>query len=242
MDWTEKYFDELYMKFILEQQKDEITEMQVNLITKFLKVNAYVLDAGCGIGRHSFNLSKRGFKVLGIDSSELYIKRANEILDSSQLTDIKFEVKDMREDLGFELFDAIINMWSSFGYFEDYANNKIIENFHRALRKSGILFIDIENRDYILKHFISETFKEKDGVFILERRNFNPITSVITTHRYFIIGGERKEYVRRLRMYTATEMINIAMKNNFTIEKIMGNYDGSKFNSESPRIILVCKK
>lgn len=242
MDWTEKYFDELYMKFILEQQKDEITEMQVDLIAKFLKSNAYILDAGCGIGRHSFSLSKRGFKVLGIDSSDLYIKRAKEILVSSQLTDIKFEVKDMREDLGFELFDAIINIWSSFGYFEDNVNNKIMENFYRALKKGGILFIDIENRDYILKHFISETFKEKEGIFILERRNFNPIKSVITTHRYFIVGSERKEYVRHLRMYTVTEMINITKENNFAIQKVMGNYDGSKFHSESPRIILVCRK
>ncbi|PMP84014.1 MAG: hypothetical protein C0175_00790, partial [Caldisericum exile] len=210
MDWTKDYFDDIYLKYFLLAQKEERTKEQVDFIEKFLEKDSYILDAGCGIGRHSIELAKRGYKVLGIDTSPIYIKVANETKSQLKLENASFDVMDMRE-LSFEnTFDAIINMWSSFGYFDDGTNEHILRLFFQALKKNGFLIIDIENRDYILKYFIRETFKEReDGIFILERRKFNPVTSVVSTHRYIVGPNIRKDYLRHIRIYSLTEMINI---------------------------------
>lgn len=242
MDWTKKYFDELYLKFFLETQKDEITQKQVDLISKFIKNGGYILDAGCGIGRHSIALAKCGFSVLGIDSSALYVEKAKEQASRIKTTNVEFKVLDMRQIQIQNQFDAVINIWSSFGYFDDETNARIIKNFHSSLKKDGVLILDVENRDYILKHFIYETFSEKENIFILERRKFNPLTSVISTHRYFLIQGEKREVIRHLRLYTATELINLLTENGFKIINIFGNYDKVKFNIDAQRIITIAQK
>lgn len=241
MEWIDSYFDELYMKYFLETQKEEVTEKQIELISRFLPDSGYILDAGCGIGRHSLALAKRGYRVLGIDFCPLYVQRATELSKEMNL-DLQFKVKDMRENLGEEMFDAIINLWSSFGYFDEKTNEQVIFNFSRALKKKGVLIIDVENRDYILKHFVYETFREKEDVLILERRKFNAVTSIVTTHRYFVFEKGRREYTRHLRIYTATELVNILHNAGLEVANLFGNYDGLGFHIESPRIIAVANK
>ncbi|MGC9171491.1 class I SAM-dependent methyltransferase [Caldisericum sp.] len=240
MDWTKDYFDDIYLKYFLLAQKEERTKEQVDFIEKFLEKDSYILDAGCGIGRHSIELAKRGYKVLGIDTSPIYIKVANETKSQLKLENALFDVMDMRE-LSFEnTFDAIINMWSSFGYFDDGTNEHILRLFFQALKKNGFLIIDIENRDYILKYFIRETFKEReDGIFILERRKFNPVTSVVSTHRYIVGPNIRKDYLRHIRIYSLTEMINIFKQVGFSKLEYYGNYNFEKFHVDSERILII---
>ncbi len=242
MDWTRQYFDEVYLKYFLEKQSEELTEKQVDFIVRFFANKSSLLDAGCGIGRHSVKLGERGFGVLGIDSSPLYIEIARKKIRERNLNSVKCEVLDLRE-LNFKnAFDGIISMWSSFGYFDDKTNEKILYSFYTALARNGKLIIDIENRDYILKYFIRETFREKDGVFIMERRRFHPLTSVITTHRYIVGKDIRKDYIRHIRVYSATEMINLFKYAGFTNVRVFGDYDFSKFSEHSKRIIIVGEK
>lgn len=243
MDWTKEYFDETYLKYFLLPQSEERTREQVDSIVKLIPKSGYLLDAGCGIGRHSIELARRGYKVLGIDTSALYVSIANDNAKKENLDNVEFRVMDMRE-LSFEdEFDAIVNLWSSFGYFDDETNNKILELFFKSLKSGGRLILDVENRDYILKYFIRETFKEKeDGVFILERRKFNPVTSVVSTHRYIIGPNLRKEYLRHIRIYSLTELINLLRHVGFKILDAFGNYNLEKFHIDSERIIIVGEK
>lgn len=139
-------------------------------------------------------------------------------------------------------FNGIINLWSSFGYFDDETNFNILKRFYTALIEDGIIVIDVENRDYILKNFVYETFKEKDKIFILERRKFNAINSVVSTHRYYIGKDFRKEYVRHIRIYSATEMINLFREAGLKETKLFGDYSGEEFHVSSKRIIISGKK
>ena len=243
MDWTKDYFDDVYLKYFLIPQGEERTKEQIDFISKFLPENGYILDAGCGIGRHSIELARRGFKVLGIDTNQKYLDLALEKAKALSLDNVNFSLMDMRNLNEEEMFDGVINLWSSFGYFDDDTNEEIIKNFLKAVHKNGKVIIDIENRDYILKFFVRETFKEKeDGIFILERRKFDPVTSVVNTHRYIIGNGLRKEYLRHIRIYSLTEMINIFRRAGFKEVEYFGNYNGEKFYTDSERIIIVGTK
>jgi SAM-dependent methyltransferase len=239
MDWTKDYFDDFYLKYFLQNQSSQVTKKQVNLIKDFLKPNTEILDAGCGIGRHSIKLAELGFNVLGIDSSHLYINLATKAAAEKNLQNVHFEVKDVRTIDYSEQFDGIISMWSSFGYFSDSVNYKVLENFYLALKKEGKVIIDVENRDYILKYFVRETFKEKDDIFILERRNFHALTSVVSTHRYILGKNYRRDYIRHIRIYSATEMINMFSRIGLKNIEVYGNYDKEKFSENSKRIIIV---
>jgi ubiquinone/menaquinone biosynthesis C-methylase UbiE len=243
VDWTKDYFDDVYLKYFLIPQSEERTKEQIAFVAKFLPENGYILDTGCGIGRHSIELAKRGFKVLGIDTNQKYLDIALEKAKALSLDNVTFALMDMRNLNEEEVFDGVINLWSSFGYFDDEANEEIVKNFYKVVHKNGKVIIDIENRDYILKFFIRETFKEKeDGVFILERRKFDPVTSIVTTHRYIIGNGLRKEYLRHIRIYSLTEMINIFKRAGFEEIEYFGNYNGEKFYTDSERIIIIGTK
>ncbi len=239
MDWTKDYFDEFYLNYFLRNQREDITDKQINLVKSLFKKGNTILDAGCGIGRHTIKLGELGFNVLGVDSSPLYIKIAKEKAESKKLSNVSFRVSDIR-DLNFsDEFDGVVSLWSSFGYFNDETNFKIVENFHKVLRIGGKLILDVENRDYILKYFVRETFKESGDTFILERRRFHPKESVVTTHRYIIGKDFRRDYVRHIRIYSATELINLFKRVGFKVSEVYGDYDFEKFSESSKRIIII---
>ncbi len=242
MDWSKEYFDELYLKYFLETQKEELTIEQVDFLEQFLVGKVDLLDAGCGIGRHSLVFAEHGHEVLGVDSSPLYIERANSLRLSRNLETVDFVVSDIREIGYLEMFDGILSLWSSFGYFDDETNFDILKRFHNALRKEGVLIVDVENKDYLLKYFIYETFNKKDDVFILERRKFNPITSVVTTHRYFVGRNIEREYLHNIRVYTATELVNLFKMIGLKNIRLFGDYSGEKFHINSQRIIIIGSK
>jgi ubiquinone/menaquinone biosynthesis C-methylase UbiE len=242
LEWTKDYFDELYLKYFLLTQDDKLTKNQVGFVEKFIKPGDKILDAGCGIGRHSILLAKDSFNVTGIDTSQVFLEEARKYAIIEGTKNCQFINLDMRE-LEFEgEFNGIINLWSSFGYFEDETNFNILKRFYASLTANGIIIIDIENRDYILKNFVYETFKEGDEIFILERRKFNPINSVISTHRYYIGKDFRKEYMRHIRIYSATEMINLFREAGLKEIKLFGDYSGEEFHVSSKRIIISGKK
>jgi ubiquinone/menaquinone biosynthesis C-methylase UbiE len=241
-DWTDDYFDEFYLKYFLLSQSDELTKVQVKFLENLVKPGGKLLDAGCGIGRHSILLAKDGFKVVGIDTSQIFLDEANKLLKSMEVENCEFKFLDMRKLEFKNEFDSVINLWSSFGYFDDGTNFEILTRFYRALKEEGVLIVDIENRDYILKNFIYETFKEKDNLFILERRKFDPITSIIKTHRYFIGENLRKDYLRYIRIYSATEIIHFFKEVGFKKIKVFGDYSGEEFSVSSKRIIISGEK
>ena len=182
MDWTKDYFDDVYLKYFLIPQGAERTKEQIDFISKFLPENGYILDTGCGIGRHSIELARRGFKVLGIDTNQKYLDLAFEKAKALSLDNVTFSLMDMRNLNEEEVFDGVINLWSSFGYFDDDTNEEIIKNFFKAVHKKGKVIVDIENRDYILKFFVREKLRRNDDVYFFSNR--------LTQSKQCIIAGK----------------------------------------------------
>ncbi len=226
------------MRYFLFPQNEALTRKQVNAVEKFFKKDNHLLDAGCGIGRHSILLAKDGFSVLGIDNVPLYIEKAKVAASSYHLPNAKFLQMDVRT-LSYEnTFDGVLSLWSSFGYFSDDINFSILRKFYKALKKGGKLIIDIENRDYILKYFVRDTFNRKGDIFIVERRKFHPLSSIVSTRRYIVGKDIYKEYLRDIRIYSATEIINLYKQIGFNRIQVFGNYELEKFTIDAKRIII----
>ena len=239
-DWFKFYFDDSYEDYILGEIPEELTEEQVRLIedTLDLKVGSKILDLCCGIGRHSIALAKKGYNVTAIDYSRSYIEKLKKRAEELNLSINALSI-DAREINFKEEFDAIIIMFVSFGYFNDIENEELLKKLALALKNGGKILIDLENRDYILKHFIREKWREKDYGLLLERHKFDPISSRQKTKRIIILNsGEKKETFRDIRLYSAHELIAIANNANLKVDKLYGDYDRTTFHINAPRLLF----
>jgi len=242
-EWFQDYFDSSYSELILDSIKEEFTNEQVSMLETLLelKPSDKVLDLFCGKGRHAIPLARKGFQVTAVDLVPEYIETIQNISEMEKLN-INTIVRDART-INFEKeFNKAYLMFTSFGYFSDAENLELLHTIHKSLKKSGLLLIDIENRDYIVKHFIHEKWREKDFGFLLERHKFFPLPSRQHTKRILVMkDGTTKESFRDLRLYSAHEIITLAKSANLELVKIVGDYDSRPFQINSPRIIAVFK-
>lgn len=243
-EWCKDYFDEWYGELILDTIPPEMTLQQTNLLIQLLALSPgkKVIDLGCGKGRHAIQLSKAGIQVTALDFSSHYLEALQERVLSEHLS-IDIVHQDMRTWEEKNTYDAAYLMFTSFGYFSDADNEKVIQHIASSLKPKGKFVIDIENRDYILKFFIHEKWREKENGILLERHKFFPLTSVLTTKRILLNrNGDQKESFRQYRLYSAHEILTLADKAGMTLTDSMGDYTGIPYQLNSPRMIFAFQK
>ncbi len=242
-DWTQDYFDDTYRRLFLETVDPMRTKCQVQQLLKLcpLLPGSSILDVGCGIGRHSIELASLGFKVTGVDANEQYVaicqERAAHLGASARF--IVADSRLMKLDM---LADMTLSLWSSFGYYGDPGDLQTLQKMSECTRRGGHIIVDVENRDYILKHFVSEEWHENGQDLVVERRRFDALESAVLTRRIVVNGSMRHEYRRVLHMYTVTELAILLERAELRARFWYGDYDGSRFGPESKRMIVVAER
>src|SRR5438309_10412659 len=128
---------------------------EVDHLTKLLTLQppAKVLDLCCGLGRHSLELARRGFDVTGVDSTGVYLRRAQKQAQAENLN-VEFVQEDMRQFCRPETFDITLNLFTSFGYFESPAEDRrVLVNVHKSLKSGGRLVLDLMGKEIIARVF-----------------------------------------------------------------------------------------
>lgn len=135
-------FDADYLHFYADVLGDERSEAEAAVVARLLSLEPgmRVIDVPCGEGRIAGRLAKRGCDVVGLDASERFLARARE-----RWPDVRFEQGDMRELPFVAEFDALVNWFSSFGYFDSETNDAVLAGFARALRPGGRLLLEQVN-------------------------------------------------------------------------------------------------
>jgi SAM-dependent methyltransferase len=238
--WFERWFDSPYYHTLYKHRDEEEARYFIENLIRFLKPSAHaeMLDVACGRGRHSIFLNQLGFNVTGIDLSPSSIEFASQFAKP----DLRFEMHDMRNTLCSNVYDYVINLFTSFGYFEsDYENLRAIDTMATALKKGGILIMDYLNAG--LFHEKTHTIEEKsiDGSsFTIKRKiegNFVFKEIEVQTADEKFLFNERVELLYKQdfeRYFKATGLVTTAC---------FGDYDLSPFHlSESKRLILIARK
>lgn len=244
-DWFKKWFsDRLYLDLYNKRDNDE-ARIFVNLIQRELpgSASSKVLDICCGAGRHSIELARRGFDVTGFDLSEYLITEAKKTFKKipEKNLKLKFLNKDMRNFNFRKSFDVAINIFTSFGYFDnDKENFKVFQNCNKSLKSGGWFVFDFINSDYLIKNLVSVSIGKINGKKLVQKRR---IENGFVIKDIYVDGKEKPSYSEILRLYSPEDITDAMNITGFKVVKMFGDYYGNKFNkSKSSRLIIFAKK
>ncbi len=171
-EWYERSFGADYM-LIYKHRDWEHAHEEVNKLAGWMKLprQADLLDVGCGMGRHALALADLGFHVTGVDLSLQLLEEARRKDAQSR---VRFLHGDMRQlPFGEAEFDVTVNLFTSFGYFNEEKDNlQVLRELRRVLRPDGRFVIDYLNPSYIRSHLVPQSVREDEeaGCTIIETR------------------------------------------------------------------------
>jgi SAM-dependent methyltransferase len=236
-------FDDDYLYFYADILGDERSDADAEVVARLLglRTRMRVLDVPCGEGRIAGRLAARGCEVVGIDSSERFIALARE-----RYPEVAFERGDMRS-LPYEAaFDAVVNWFSSFGYFDPATNDAVLAGFARALRPGGQLLLEVHNPDRLaavveLTGGATGFVVERDGDLIADRVTYHPAEGRSRTERFVVRGGRVRKLEFSLEQVPADELTGRLQRAGFDEVQLFGA-GGEPFEQLGPRLIAVARR
>jgi SAM-dependent methyltransferase len=245
--WYVDFFRSDYLNVYGHMFTEERAEKESAFVARTLelKPGASVLDLCCGQGRHSVQLAKHGFKVTGLDLNAEYLDLASKAAEAAKVK-IETVAGDMREIPFENKFDAVVNMYSSFGYLESEAeDSKVLESAAKALKPGGRLLLDMLNREWAIDNYIQNDWHTgADGTLYVERRDLDLATSRM--HVHFIVvdpkGGRRESIGHIIRLYTLTEMTRLLERVGMRWTAVFGGFEGEDYGIGARRMIIVAQK
>ncbi len=237
-DWFTDWFNTPYYHVLYKDRNNEEALLFMKNITTFLALpkTTHILDLPCGKGRHAVFLNSLGYKVTGGDLSENSIKYAQKFENDS----LNFSVHDMRKPFNNQ-YNAIFNLFTSFGYFEDDKDDiLILQNIKDGLKKDGVFVFDFLNAEFVKATLVAKETKIVDGVTFNITREIKD--GFILKNISFFADDENHSYTERVKYLDSKKMKAYFEKVGFTITNIFGNYKLSNFDAQtSKRLILVAK-
>lgn len=237
-DWFTDWFNTPYYHTLYKHRNDIDAQLFMKNITAFLSLpkTTHILDLPCGKGRHSVFLNSLGYKVTGGDLAENSIKFAQQFENES----LQFRVHDMRKPFN-NKYDAVFNLFTSFGYFEDDNEDLLIlENIKKGLKENGLFVFDFLNAIKVKKTLVKEEVKKVEDITFYIKREIKD--GFILKKISFFADGKNHSYTERVKFLDISKMKDYFNKVGFTITEIFGDYKLNKFDSEnSDRLIFVAK-
>lgn len=256
---SEHWADELFLKHpelfakVLERSIPRAVG-EAEWIAQTLKMHGVesgskVLDLACGIGRHSIELARLGYRVTGVDLSPAYVSRAMELAKERRVQrHTNFVVGDMRQIakvLDDRRFDAVINLFTSFGFYDDKTDIRILAQCRELVRKKGLFLIDTINRDWLAKDFQARGFSRFDNIVFLEERVLNQERGRMNT-RWTILreikkGCYEQQAVIDLdhRVYALHELIDLFKQGGWKYREAYGSLTGALLEVASRRLVVL---
>lgn len=245
MEWWEDFFDEDMGRILFPPERLRQTSVECDLIEELTGIHRgdAVLDLACGIGRHSIELAKRGYRVTGIDYSPVYLTKARRAAQRRKL-DVEFLKCDMRF-LPFQcIFDAVICMFTSFGFFMRESDHvRTLRGIERGLKPEGRLLIDVISRDWLEAHFKAKDWTQhEDGLIVLEDQRLDKKRGRTMTTWTMVDGRKRRTFPHSLRVFTLPELSRLASRAGLKVIKAYGGYAKEPVGPEGRRLVTVLKK
>jgi len=244
MAWWETLFEDAYPRLWSSLLTPERTSREVAGIEGFLELalGASILDLCCGQGRITMPLAQKGYRMTGLDLSERLLELARAAAREAGV-DVRWRRADMRDIPWEEEFDAVISIFTSFGYFEDEAENqRVLEGVRRALVPGGKFLIDVNHRDRMVQLFQDRYWFEVEDIVVWVERHFDPVKGISRETMRWLEGDEERQRSFSVRCYTATELARMLRRAGLEPVAFYGDFDQSEFTKDSRRLIVLAEK
>jgi SAM-dependent methyltransferase len=236
-DWFEQWFGEDYLRIYQHRDESE-AERAIDLIAAHLpggEIRA-VLDLACGAGRHSKPLCERWWTV-GLDLSSSLLKVARR-----ETPDAPYVRADMRElPFADQSFDLVVNLFTSFGYFEDDREHaRVLARVRDGLKPGGTFVIDFLNASQVRRDLVPYDERVENGVTIEQSRTISPDDRFV--EKTIRLREKGREYVERVRLLSAGDLEKMLEAAGFDVVHCFGDYTGTRWSENSPRTILFASR
>ncbi|MBN2411282.1 class I SAM-dependent methyltransferase [candidate division KSB1 bacterium] len=243
MGWYKKAFGHDYLKIYSNRNESEakqIIKFAVQVLN--LQPGQKVLDLACGYGRNSVECAKYKLDVFGLDlSPELLSLAQRKGMENGY--HIPVVRGDMRELPFCGSFDAVLSLFTSFGYFDsDVENEKVIRAAARVLKPGGLFLFDYLNIIQALPNMTIRDSRVKDNIRVVQERFYNKETNRIEKKISVHEDGDIREYVESVRAYHLIELLHFFENSGLNCTAVFGDYDIHPFTQHSPRLILIGQK
>jgi SAM-dependent methyltransferase len=228
MAWYQEWFGEAYLELYSHRDEDEARRQVAFFREQCGPIDGPVLDLACGMGRHMQEFRANGYQAIGCDLSFVLLRTGIREYGPMAVTRA-----DMRH-LPFcdSVFAGLVNFFTSFGYFSTEDENRgVVREMARVLKPGAVFLFDYLNVHRELEKLVQR--ETRDNVLI--ERWFD--SSDRSFNKRITIGEKR--FLERVRGYDLEEISAMFAGCNLSIRSAFGNFDGSPFHRQSPRLILL---
>ncbi|MBF0586212.1 class I SAM-dependent methyltransferase [Prosthecochloris sp. N3] len=200
-----------------------------------------IMDIACGAGRHALEFARKGFSVTANDLSP-YLLQCARVQAGEEHLPLTCTQQDMRAVSDENAFDLVVQLFSSFGYFDSPDDDRlVVRNVFRALAKGGWYVLDLINPAPLKKNLRPHSRKTIDNLSVDEHRRIHGdrvIKDITITS-----PEETLEFSESVRLFPPQGIAALLEEEGFRNISMIGDYAGSPFNPEtSPRMLVFCSR
>jgi SAM-dependent methyltransferase len=246
--WFREWFNHPFYLEVYSHRDSEEAVRCINTILAITGLDAKkpesvsVLDIACGAGRHAVELARLGYSVTGNDLSPYLLEEARKEAEKCKAT-IAFSCCDMREIPANGDFDLVVQLFTSFGYFDNEEDDlRVFRNVNKSLKNSGWYVLDLINPRHLEKNLVPESTRTAGDLAVTEKRKLSGgrITKTISITS---ADGSTAEFTESVKLFSLEKILRMLRREGLTVEKITGNYNGEPFKEESsPRMMIFSRK
>lgn len=248
-DWAFRFFNSSdYLDIYHDMTGPHRTQQEISFCERVLRwtPNDPILDAPCGAGRHTIELSRRGYGIVGLDFSDFLLSKAEESMAGMNIFLPPRFVRGLMQHTPFvqNSFQYIICMFSSFGYGETQEDNtRVLEEFTRVLKPGGKVLVDVMNRHFIIPRLNLVYESVQQGLRVREERSVTDNGHRL--HNMIRVSdnvGNQRQYLYNPWLFNGWELSWLAAKAGLKVLNVYGSFRGETYYEESERAMLVAEK
>jgi SAM-dependent methyltransferase len=217
---------------------------QIDQVLKLTKPKGQdVLDLACGPGRWAIPFAQRGYKVTGVDKTQYLLDKAKAKTKAARLK-IEWIKQDMRDFVRPQAFDLVLNMFTSFGFFDNKREDiTVLQNIFTSLRPGGVFLIDVASKEWLAKMY-EPTNSDilPDGTLMVQRHNISDNWTRVDNEWIFIRKGKIRSHKFSHTIYSGQELKDRMEQVGFVDIHLYGNIAGDEYGTKAQRLIAVGHK